>query len=101
MQARKFDYQTMTQLDRQLAADAAHLGLYQMQDLSPEEIALGVSVLFAAVMRRVGLDPAEQYAMGLRVLRSEPLHRRANDSLQSLQDFAGVRIKGDENVSIG
>lgn len=98
--SRPFDFHTMTQLPRQLAADAAHAALDGVQQRSPEEMVLGVALLFAAIAKRVGVDPAETYAMATRVLDYEPHHRRANDSLQSLQDFAGIRIKGDTNVSI-
>lgn len=98
--SRPFDYHTMTMLPRQVAADAAHAALDGVQQRSPEEIVLGVALLFAAISRRVGVDPAQVYAMATRVLDHEPHHRRANDSLQSLQDFAGIRIKGDTHVSI-
>lgn len=97
---RPFDYHTMTQLARQRAADAAHATLDGLQNLTPEEIVLGVAVLFAAVTRRSGLDPEDLYQMGLRVLKPEPLHRRANDSLQSLTDFVALRVKGERDVSI-
>lgn len=98
--SRPFDYHTMTSLDRQLAADAAHLALDGIQQKTPEEIMLGVAVLFAALTHRCQLDANDLYLMGRRVLVSEDFHRRANDSLQSLQDFAGIRIKGEHNVSI-
>lgn len=97
---RPFDYHTMTQLPRQSAADSAILALDAVQRLEPEAQMLGVAVLFAAMCHRVGVNPSDMHTMGSRVLRYEPLHRRANDSIQALQDYAGLRIKGDPNVSI-
>lgn len=98
--ARPFDYHRMTLLPRIKAADAAHAALDPLQQLSPEEMVMGSALLFATLTKRCGLDAGELYAMATRVLAAEPFHKRANDSLQSLQDFAGLRIKGEHNVSI-
>ena len=97
---RPFHYHTMTQLSRQQAADAALLALDAIQRLSPEEQMLGVATLFAALCGRVGVDAHDMHTMGQRVLQREPNHRRTNDALQSLQDYAALRIKGEAEVVI-
>lgn len=96
---RAFDYHRMTLMPRLDAADSAHRVLDVLQKRPPEEIVLGTAVLFAALCKRLRLSPSDIHNAGMRVLEAEPFHKRANDSLQSLQDFAGLRIAG-EDVSI-
>lgn len=88
---------------RNHAARAAHEALFPIQGEHPEIMVLGVATLFAAVASRCNLDPQELHHMGLKVLR-EPAQvggdKRTNDVLQSLKDFAGVRIMGEHDVSV-
>lgn len=87
-------------IPRETAARIAHEALFPVQNLKPHEMVAGVALLFAAITHRAGIDPQEAHKLGLRILRDQPLHQQANASLQSLKDFAGLRIKGDRNVSI-
>lgn len=95
-----FDYGTMTQLPRQKVADAAWTALDALQKLSPEEQLAGAALLFAVMCKRTGVDPHDIHEMALRVYRPDPLHRRANASLEALRDYVGLRVKGDRGVSI-
>lgn len=96
-----FDKDALSMLARETAADAAHEALFPLQHRPPAEIVAGAAVLFAAICHRVGLDPQETHAVGMKMLRDQDHHRGANNSLQSLRDFAGIRIAGDRDVSIG
>lgn len=96
-----FDYHTMMQLPRQQIADAAHLALDRIQNLSPEEQVAGVATLFACIAERCQMNANELFLMGQRVMaREEDFHKRTNDSLAALRNYAALRIKGDANVSI-
>jgi len=94
------DRDALMLVNRDVAAACAHEALFPIQSMQPHEIVAGAAVLFAAICSRVGLDPEEVHGIGLRILREEDFHQKTNASLQSLRDFAGLRIKGDANVSI-
>lgn len=98
--SRPLDRDKLNMLDRQLAADIAFTALHPIQDKDPEEIVMGSAVLFAAICRRCSVDAGEMYAKATTVLREDPFHKRTNDALQSLQDFAALRVLGDADVGI-
>lgn len=85
-------------IPRLKAAEAAFEALHPVQNLRPEPMVAGVAVLFAALCHRVGLEPQEVHSLGLKILYADDPFSRTNDILQSLRDFAGIRIKGDETV---
>jgi len=87
-------------LSRETAAEVAHEALFPVQSRRPHEMVAGVAVLFAAICTRCGLDPQEVHTLGSRMLRPEKFHKKANDSLQSLRDFAGIHIAGETDVTI-
>lgn len=87
-------------MPRGVAADTAHEALFPIQHRRPTEMVAGVAVLFATICARTGLDPQELHTLGSKMLRDQEFHRAVNDSLQSLRDFAGIRIAGDKDVSI-
>lgn len=88
-------------MPRGTLADAAHLALFQLQGMSAEEIVGGVSVLFAALSMRSGMDPEDMYQMGKKVITS-PMNfeKTSSNSLEALRDFIGGRVMGQE-VTIG
>lgn len=95
---RPLERHRLAMVSREDAAAAAHLALFQLQDRpNPEEIILGVSVLFAAMAMRCGLAPEELHTMGRRVIM-EPLEgdTQTNGSIQVLKDFAAVKVLGVE-----
>lgn len=84
---------------RQTAADTAHTALSAIAGERPEALVMGASVLFAALCLRCGLEPEEMFGRGRQVLMSpQDYHKRQNDSLQSLQDFAAVVVAGRETT---
>lgn len=87
-------------IPREGAAQAAHLALDGIQRLRPHEMVAGVSLLFAAVCRRSNLSAADMHTLGLKLLEPQAFHHKTDASLQSLQDFAGLRIAGDESTTI-
>jgi hypothetical protein len=95
---RPFDYHTMTQLPRLKAVDSAHRALDGVQRDTPEEMMLGVAVLFAALCQRCQVSPHEMHQMGLRVIAYSPFDKTANRSLEALRDFAGLRVLGKETT---
>lgn len=91
----------LAMVPRHQAADFAQLALFGVQHETPEVMLMGVSVLFATLCQRCGLDPEAMHTMGRRVLMAyEPNHKATNDSLTVLRDFAGVRILGETGVSL-
>ena len=98
--SKPLDRDRLLSVSRRQAAAAAHLTLFQVQDEAPEVIVAGAAVWFAAVCARCGLDPQEIHGLGMKILRPSPLDLRTNDSLQSLRDFAGLRVKGNRGEVI-
>lgn len=97
---RPLDRDRLAMVSRTEAAHAAHAALSALQDKSPELMMAGAELLFATLCKRCRLDPHDEYLRGLKLLTPQPGFRKDNDSLQSLQDFAGIRIMGETSVSI-
>ena len=101
---RPLNKDALSMVPRRRAADAAHEALFPVQSKPPEVMVAGVALLFATLAARCGLDPEELHALGRKLLRDpeEQLggDRGTNSSLQSLRDFAGIRIMGERHVSI-
>jgi hypothetical protein len=97
---RALDRDKLSMVARDAAARAGHLALFQLQDIeSPEEQALGVGVLFAAMCLACGLDPSDLHGMGKRViLASAEGDAPTDNALQSLRDFIGARVMAREVV---
>lgn len=85
---------------RGVAADAAHTALFGVQNLEPEPMVAGIALLFAAVCERCALSPQGAHELGRRLLRDQDFHTKTNGSLQSLRDFAGIRIMGEKDVVV-
>lgn len=96
------DRDKLSMVSRAQAAQAAHLALFAIQNERPEVMMGGVAILFAAFIHRCGLDPQEVHHMGMKILRdpADPGYHNVNISLQSLKDFAGIRVMGERHVSI-
>lgn len=94
------DRDRLLMVDRGEAADGAQLALFQIQDLKPDVALASVAVLFAVLTAGTGTNPEEAYHLGRKVLTDQDFHDRANKSLQSLRDFAGIRMAGREDVSV-
>lgn len=83
---------------REEAIRSAHLALDTLQRLDPEEMMAGMAVLFSAVCSRCQVDAHDMHTMGTRILRPQPFHDKGNKAIQSLRDFAGLRIAGQDVV---
>lgn len=97
---RPLDRDRLTMTPRGEAARVAHAALSEIQRERPELMVMGAAVLFATLCARCGIDPQELHTMARKVLTDQEGFRRDNDSLQSLRDFAGIRIMGEREVSI-
>ncbi|MGV1835208.1 hypothetical protein ACQZ6C_10635 [Rhizobium rhizogenes] len=95
-----FDKTRLVMVPRSEAADAAHLALFQLQDLPRTETMMaGVGVLFAAFCSRTGLDPQELHAVGMAILKERTDGDIATgNSLQVLRDFAAIRVMGEQTT---
>lgn len=94
--SRALDKTKLAMVPRSEAASAAHLALFQLQDIpEPETQMLGISVLFAAFAHRMQLNPEELHNMGLAVLKArDEGDVPTGNSLQVLRDFAAIRLMG-------
>lgn len=97
-----FELTRMAMLPRGKVASAAHLALFQLQDLSSEEQVLGAALLSLTLCRSLGLSPHDVLEMARNVLyartaKDDPI---ANNDLEALRDYAGIRLEGrDTSVS--
>ena len=98
--SRPLNTDRMAMLPRGEVARVAHGALAEVQGESPELLLLGAALLFATLCQRCGQEPDVLHRMALKVLKPEPCDRRTNDSLQSLRDFAGIRVMGERDVGI-
>lgn len=87
-------------IPREAAVESAHLALDTLQRLSPEEMVAGMATLFYSVCNRCRLDPQDMHTLGKRLVTHQEHHDKGNMALQSLRDFAGLRIAGERGVSI-
>lgn len=97
-QKRPFSRDRLMMTARDDAASSALAALTPIQDEAPEIQVAGVSVLFAALSHRLGVDPEELYRVGIKMLTDEDFHHKGNIRVETLRDFAGLRLKGDEVV---
>lgn len=96
----KLNRDALFMLPRDRVATLAHEALFPINNLEGHEMVAALSILFAAVCHRCRIDPHEAHTLGLRMLRDEDFHKKANDQLQSLRDFAAIRVGGEQNVGI-
>ena len=92
------DRDRLGMVPRGQAADTAQLALFPIQDERPEVLVAGVAILYAALCARCGLDPEDMWRLGSRLLADQDFHTKTNNSLQSLRDFAGLRVMGQDVV---
>lgn len=96
--SRPLNKDKLSLLPRDVALVSAHYVLRPLSNMEPEEMVAGMAVLFASVCNRVGLDPQHVHQMGMRMLKDQQHHDKGNKLLQSLRDFAGLRIAGQDVV---
>lgn len=86
-------------VSRDKAAYAAFAALDRLQQEEPEVAMAAASILFAAWCDRTNSDPHDMHEQGEKMLRAEAFHRKANIQLETIRDFAGIRIMGDRNIT--
>ncbi len=88
----KIDVDQLYSVARDKAAVVANEALFPIQDEHLPQQIVGVATLFAAFCNRVGLDPQQVHGIGMRVLRHEDFHHKGNVQIETLRDFAGIKI---------
>jgi hypothetical protein len=97
---RPLDRDRLSMAQRGEVAMAAHRALDALQRETPEIMMMGAALLFHTLCLRCRVDPQEIHHLAGRVLRDQDGFKKDNDSLQSMRDFAGIRIMGEREVSI-
>jgi hypothetical protein len=100
MTSKPIDKDKLYMMPRSEAVDAALEVISALQRRTPEQIVAGLGLAFACVAHRSLLDPQEVHRIGAAILEDRLYEGRDNMRLQSLRDFAGIRIRGERNVSI-
>lgn len=95
-----FSKDRLSLVARDRVARAAFAALHPNQDESAEVQVGAAALLFAAWVHRLGLDPYDLYQMANKMLRPEEFHTKANLQLETIRDFAGIRLAGDSRVDI-
>jgi hypothetical protein len=96
MRSMPLDRTRLDTLKRDNVLPIAGRTLHVIQNERPEEMVAATAILFALVCNRVGLSPEEMHHKGMRMMRDQQHHDKTNKLLQSLRDFAGLRIAGQE-----
>lgn len=96
---RAVNFDKLAMVPREQAARIANLALFPIQqEEHPEEMVLGVAVLFAALTLRTGKDPHDLFEMAKRVIL-QPLdgtHKEADTQIQVLRDWVGLKVLAKE-----
>ena len=96
--SRPLDRDKLSMVPREAGIEAAYEALFPIQDRAPEPMMAGVAVLFAAICNRTGTDPEDMHRLGMKLLRYQEGSLKTNNAVQSLRDFAGLRIAGQDVV---
>jgi hypothetical protein len=95
---RPFSRDRLMVTNRDNAARVAFGALDRIQQDTPEEAMAGAALLFVALCKRCGLTGNEAYELGDRMLQPQAFHDKANMHMETIRDFAGMRIMGDAHV---
>lgn len=85
---------------RDEAAKCGMALLDKVQQEAPEIAMAGTVVLFAMWCARLHMDPYEMHQLGMKMLEPEEFHHKGNILMETLRDFAGIRMMGDASVDI-
>jgi hypothetical protein len=95
-----FSRDRLSVVSRDVAAKGAFTCLDHLQQEEPEVQVASVAILFAVWCKRLSLDPHALYQQGIKMVRPEMGHVKANVHLEVLRDFAGIRLAGDPSVDV-
>lgn len=91
-----FDRDRLALVSRDAAATAAFAMLDKVQNEAPELAYASIAVLFAAMSQRLGVDPEDGHHIGVRMLRADPFHQKANAQMDALDDLAKQEWMGKQ-----
>lgn len=98
---RPFSRDLLLSISRDLAATGAMKLLDRVQQIPEPEVAMAaISIVFAAFCRRTGMSAQDAHEFGKRLLEPQPHHVKANITMETLRDFAGIRVMGDRRVGL-
>ncbi len=97
---RPFSKDRLMMLPRDEAAKCGMALLDKVQQEAPEIAMAGAAVLFAMWCKRLRLDPFEAHQYGMKLLEPQQFHHKGNVLMDTLRDFAGIRMAGDPRVDV-
>jgi hypothetical protein len=83
---------------RDEAARAAFGALDRIQNEAPEVALAGAALLFVALCKRCRTAPHDAAELGEKMLAPQFGHLKGNLHLETIRDFAGMRMMGDASV---
>ena len=90
----RLDSTHLSMVSRDRVADVAFNALDRIQRERPELLTAAFALLFAVVAERNQLDPLSLFTLGRRLLHEpHPNHGHPTVQLESLRDFAGLRVR--------
>jgi hypothetical protein len=90
------DRDRLMMMSRDRAAELGHMILEPLTNSPADENLAAVAVAFAALSERYSMGPEELYRYGMKILTAPtPHHRKGNALMDSLQDWAGMRVRNE------
>lgn len=97
---RPFSRDRLMMVSRDEAARVAMLALTPIQDESPEHAMAAAALLFAVWCKRLSMSGHEAYQLGSKLLTPQQFHQKGNITMETLRDFAGIRMAADDRVEL-
>ena len=95
---RPFNRDKLMLTKRDDAARVAFGALDRVQHDAPEEAMAGVALLFVTLCHRCKVKPEDMAELGRRMLEPQAFHLKGNLHMETIRDFAGMRMMGDASV---
>jgi hypothetical protein len=92
----RIDRDVLNSLPRDRIAGMTQAILDPISSEKGEELLAASATLFAVMVERYESSPQDLYLYGKRVLGAEEdFHKKGNDQLEALRDFAALRVRGE------
>ncbi|WP_111818773.1 hypothetical protein [Agrobacterium sp. CFBP2214] len=92
----RLDRDKLMMMSRDRAAELGHIILEPLTNSPAAENLAAVAIAFAVLSNRYSMGPEELYHYGMKILTEPtPHHRKGNALLDSLQDWAGMRVRNE------
>lgn len=89
----RLDQDFLNLIPRDVIASHSQRLIDPLRNERGEHLVAATAVLFAIMVERYGGSPEGLYEFGKRVLHhDEQFHKKGNDQLEALRDFAALRI---------